>query len=172
MILEKKPALFLRIRIHKIPVSGRFNLNWITFWQNFEKGYCQIYRQNLKGKWEGGVKVEQIFRQGGWCVTRKCRCNQGEQKLNCCTRFLQKAQLCRGELEETRSIEDDFVVLLQYFLMGNSNFVASKEDAYMSLQPAHSCKAEMRVEKGLVFEATFGKLLSISASPCWSKKQR
>ena len=49
--------------------------------------------------------------------------------------------------------------------MGNSNFVKSKKDADMSLQPAHSCKAGVRVEKCFVFEVTFGKLLSISVSP-------
>ena len=42
----------------------------------------------------------------------------------------------------------------------------SKKDAHMSLQPAHSCKAEVRAEKGFVFEVTFGKLLNTGASPC------
>ena len=47
--------------------------------------------------------------------------------------------------------------------MGNSNFVKSKKDASMSLQPAHVCKAEVQFEKD--FEVAFGKLLSIPASP-------
>ena len=48
------------------------------------------------------------------------------------------------------------------FFMGNSNFVKSKKTAYMFLQPAHFCKAEVQVEED--FEVAFGKLLSIPAS--------
>ena len=47
--------------------------------------------------------------------------------------------------------------------MGISNSVKSKKDAYVSLQAAHLCKAEVQVEKD--FEVAFGKLLSIPASP-------
>ena len=46
---------------------------------------------------------------------------------------------------------------------GNSNFVKSKNDAFMSLQPGHFCKAEVQAEKG--FEVAFSNLLSIPASP-------
>ena len=49
------------------------------------------------------------------------------------------------------------------FFMGNSNFVKSKKDAYMSLQPAHFCEVDVQVEKD--FEVAFGILLSIPASP-------
>ena len=54
------------------------------------------------------------------------------------------SMLMEGELEETGSIEDDFVVLLQKFFMEISNFVKSKKDVHMSLQPAHSCEAEVK----------------------------
>ena len=54
--------------------------------------------------------------------------------------------------------------------MGNSNFVKSKKHAYMSLQPAHFCKAGVQVEKDS--EDAFGKLLSIPASPYRLEKQR
>ena len=57
------------------------------------------------------------------------------------------------------------MILLCFTILftGNSNFVKSKKDAYMSLLPAHFCKAEMQAEKG--FEVAFGKLLRIPASP-------
>ena len=58
-----------------------------------------------------------------------------------------------------RLAEDDFVALFSVFFMGNSNFVKSKKDAYMSLQPAHFYKTEVRAEEGS--EVTFGKLLII-----------
>ena len=58
-----------------------------------------------------------------------------------------------------RLAKDGLVALLQYFLMGNSNFVKSKKDAYMFLQPAHFNKTEVRDEER--FEVPFGKLLSI-----------
>ena len=58
-----------------------------------------------------------------------------------------------------RGAEDGFCCAFTVFFMGNSNFVKSKKDAYMSLHPGHFCKTEVRVEEG--FEVTFGKLLSI-----------
>ena len=47
--------------------------------------------------------------------------------------------------------------------MENVNFVKSKKDAYMYLQPVRFCKAEVQVKKD--FEVAFCKLLSIPASP-------
>ena len=52
-----------------------------------------------------------------------------------------------------RLAEDGFVALFTVFFMGNSNFVKSKKDAYMSLPPAHFFKIEVQVEEG--FEVTF-----------------
>ena len=71
--LSPRPKLFkgasgFMIYLNTLSRLHCCKLSWTDFCKTLLT--CQTYRRNLKEK-RGGMKVQDIFRWGAWCVTRK-----------------------------------------------------------------------------------------------------
>ena len=83
---------------------------------------------------------------GSFTVTKKSRSSSAAQDF--CRRRNRINLNRKGSRRRPGVLKITFLCFTVFF-MGDSNFVKSKKDAYMSLQSSHFCKTEMQVEKTL-----------------------